>query len=245
MKKTLLLTAAAVMTAFGVTGCIEDDKYIFYQQVYSLQGERSDTNREYDKGTAIPAKDFKTELQTLFAKYPEAIKDFPKGTYRSGYFFNLAGLACASGERIADLCNHAAWFVLNGEFTDAERKAYALKIAANLKDLKNMDAMNLLKELRKKAVPSGTVQVVRRFYDEENSEFLKEYTEVFAGRLGGKMNPRFGVSRTYYENGMMRSDMFYKVGAPVGYAFTYAEEGYVTGIYYYDGKGNREQLYSR
>lgn len=245
MKKILLLTAVAAMTALGVTGCIEDDKYVFYQQIYNLHGERTDAAIEYDKGVALPAKGFKTELQTLFAKYPEVIKGFPKDKYRSGYFFKLEGLACASGERVGDLCNHAAWFVLNGQFTEAEQKAYAFRIATLLNELKNVDALNLLKELRKKAVPGGAVQVVRRFYDEENSEFLKEYTEVFAGKIGDRMNPRYGLSRTYYENGMMRSEIYYKANAPVGYAFTFSADGYVTGIYYYDGKGNREQLYSR
>ena len=245
MKKTIMLLAAAAVSSLCLTGCMEEEKYLFYQQVYNLHGVRTDANKEFDKGSPLPAKGFQTELQQLFAKYPEVIKGFPADAYRAGCFFKQEGLAVASGERIADLCNHAAWFVLNGNLSDAEQKAYAFKIATLLKEFNNVEAMALLKELRKKIVPNGTIQVVRRFYDEENSEFLKEYTEVFSGKIGGKMNPRYGLSRTYYENGMMRTETYYKLGAPIGYAFTFSAEGEVTGIYYYDGKGGREMLYSR
>ncbi len=245
MKKIIVLLAAAVVTSLFATGCLDDDKHFFYMQIYNLRGVRTDADKEFDKGVPLPAEDFKTELQVLFAKYPEVIKGFPEDAYRAGCFFRQNGLVRASGERIADLCNHAAWFVLHGNLSEAEQKAYAYKIAVQLKEFSSQEAMNLLKELRKKSVPNGTVQVVRRFYDEENNEFLKEYTEIFAGKIGDQMNPRYGLSRTYYENGMMRSEVYYKIGSPIGYAFTFSAEGKVTGIYYYDGKGNRETLYTR
>ncbi|MBO5201303.1 MAG: hypothetical protein J6C30_01065 [Lentisphaeria bacterium] len=125
MKKTIMLLAAAAVSALCVTGCIDDSKHLFYQQVYNLHGVRTDANKEFDKGSPLPAKGFKTELQQLFAKYPEVIKGFPADAYRAGCFFKQDGLAVASGERIADLCNHAAWFVLHGDLSAAEQKAYA------------------------------------------------------------------------------------------------------------------------
>ena len=52
-------------------------------------------------------------------------------------------------------------------------------------------------------------------------------TEYFTGRLNGIAAPRFGLSRTYYPTGMLKSEVFYKNNEPVGLAFYYGANGHL------------------
>ena len=244
MKKTALLIAASFVTALGVTGCFRDYTPFCYQQIYDLKGVRTDAFIEYDKGNPVPAEGFRSDLQILFEKYPAAVKDMPAGSYRQGWYFKQYKENWFCGEGIGDLCNHAAWFVLNGALSAADQKAYAEKIAKLLLDFDESGALKLLAELRGKILSGGSILIGETFYDEKNKVWLKSRTEFYSGSLNGKVNTKFGLQRNYYECGMLKSEVYFKGDAPIGYAFTFTEDGKVSGIYRYDGKGGREQVYS-
>lgn len=243
MKKTFLRFATAAMAAFCLTGCVREYTPLCYQQIYDLYGVRADASEKYTRGEPLPVKGYKTELQTLFQKYPSSVQNMKKGVYRLGWFFRQEGMTRVFGEAIGDLCNHAAWFVLHGNFSAAQQEKYAKQIANLLVSANEQEAMAFLQELRRTAIPEYKILQSEEWYDPANQFGLKKLSERVQGAYGDKINPRFGLERTYYESGMMKTEVYYKNDAPIGYAFTFTEDGRMNSAYYYDGKGNRELLY--
>ncbi len=245
MKALHVIALAAALT--GITaGCISEYPPVCYQQIYHLNGSRTDAAEQYSKGEPLPSAEYKTELQQLYALCPDAAKEIPNmEAYRMGWFFNQAKLVRTCGEGIADLCNHAAWFVLHCVKDRKQQNAYAKRIVKLMREFDEPGALTLLEELRASVIPGGIIQVVRKNYDEENQMEFKSCTEVFAGTLNGKRNPRFGLHRTYHENQMLADDVFYYAGTPIGYAFSYTDDGKLKAIYYHDGKGGITVCYAR
>lgn len=242
MKKLTILLLA--VTGLVLTGCTSYPP-VFYQQIYHLNGKRSDADKPYDVGVPLPVAEFRTELQKLYALYPDAVGKIPASSYnRRGWFFIQKDLQRTLGGGTGDLCNHAAWYVLNLVKDKKQQAEYAKKIAGFMRDFDDQGAMLLLEDFRKKLMPDGVILVAQSWHDPDNRFMLKSSTERYSGTLNGKTNPRFGLSRTYYPNGMLAMDMFYYDDAPVGYAFTYTMDGKLNEIYFYDGKGNRKLCHS-
>ncbi len=239
MKNTHLYLFTILLAGL-FCGCASPYPPVCYQQIYHLNGTRTDASEKYSVGNPLPVPEFQTALRQLYARHPEVQKTLPaKDAYRLGWFFNQGEYVRTCGEGIADLCNHAAWFVLHCVKDKQKQAEYALRIAKLMQDFDEEGAMELLSELRSGALPDGMIQEVRKLYDEDNRMEVKSCTEYYSGTWNGKRNPRFGIHREYHKNQMLALDMFYYGGAPLGYAFTYSEDGKLTGVYYYDGTGSR------
>lgn len=227
-KKMILTVAAAALCCLFASACMPEYEPLYYQQIYNLQGIRTDAYKLYDKGEAVAVPEhfkFRTELQKLYAKYPEVIKGVKTDTYRLGWFFRQQKLERSMGEAIGDQCNHAAWFVLNC-IPEKDQKKYAQRIAKLMLEFDEENAGKLLGELYQTAIPGGMIQQhVKYLDDKEESGMVIASTEYFTGRLNGIAAPRFGLSRTYYPTGMLRSEVFYKNNEPVGLAFYYGPDG--------------------
>lgn len=234
MKKTLLTLLPAVLL---LTSCA-DLPEMYYQQIYSLRGERTDAYAMYKVGAPLPLKDFETPLQELFRKYPDAAKKLPGKGYRLGWFFRQQKNICSFGEGVADLCGHAAWFVLNA-VPEAKRPEYAVKIAEIMVSADEAKALELLEELRTKAFPEIIIQEAKAFYDPETACFLKWKSE----HLSIPGTPKFGMERHYYPTGMIAMELYYLDGKPDGYAFVYTENGRIKEVHRYRN-GKREMVYS-
>ncbi len=240
----LFYFTAVVCTAI-LCACTSSYPPVCYQQIYHLDGTRTDADKKFDRGTALPVPEYRTELQRLYAAHPAALKKYSADAFRLGWFFNQKDLIRTCGEGIADLCNHAAWFVLHCVKDQKKQAEYAERIAKLMLDFDEQGALELLAELRITAVPGGTVQEVQTLYDPDNQAGIKTYSERYAGTVNGKQNPRFGIYREYHPNQMLALDMFYYAGSPLGYAFTYTDDGKLNSVYFYDGKGGRDLRYSR
>lgn len=240
MKKMMF---AAFLLPLILSACYSSLPPLCYQQIYRLDGVRTEADRKYDKGTPIPVPGFKTELQKLYEAYPAAVRGkISDGAYRLGWYFNQNDLTRFTGEAIGDLCNHAAWFVLNC-IPEAERSAYAERIAKLMADFEEEKTVELLKELKRKAVPGHRIVVSKTFYDKNEPDHFKTTTEIAQGRVNGKENPRYGLHRAYHPSGMIAMEVFYYNDVPTGYAFCYTPEGRIRAVYRYDGKGVRTQCF--
>jgi len=240
VKRTFL---AACLFPLLLTACQTSRPTLCYQQIYRLDGVRTEADKKYDKGTAIPVAGFKTELQKLYEAYPEAAKGkIDPGAYRLGWYFNQNDLTLFTGEAIGDLCNHAAWFVLNG-IPEKERSAYAAKIATLMFEFDEEGAVDLLKELKGKVVPGHRIITAKTFYKSEFPDQFKTTTEIIQGRAFGKDNPKFGLHRAYHPGGMLAMEVFYLNDRPSGYAFCYTPEGRLSAVYKYEKDGSRTQCW--
>lgn len=228
MRKNLLSGLAAVVCCLLMNACAPEYEPLYYQQIYNLQGIRTDAYKMYDKGEPLALPEnikFQTELQKLYAKYPDVIKGVKTDTYRLGWFFRQRKLERSLGEAIADQCNHAAWFVLNC-IPEKDQKAYAKEIAKLMFEYDEENAGSLLGKLYRNAVPGGVIQQhIKYLEDKEESGMIVAKEEYFAGRLNGVAAPKYGLSRIYYPTGMIKSEMFYKNNKPVGLAFHYGPDG--------------------
>ena len=157
MKKLTLLLLA--VTGLVLTGCASYPP-VFYQQIYHLNGKRSDADKPYDVGVPLPVAEFRTELQKLYALYPDAVGKIPASSYnRRGWFFIQKDLQRTLGGGTGDLCNHAAWYVLNLVKDKKQQAEYAKKIAGFMRDFDDQGAMLLLEDFRKKLMPDGVILV--------------------------------------------------------------------------------------
>lgn len=228
MMKKMLLAAFAAVLCLLASACVSEYEPMYYQQIYNLQGVRTDAYKMYDKGEPLALGEdikFQTELQKLYAKYPDVIKGVKTDTYRLGWFFRQRKLERSLGEAIADQCNHAAWFVLNC-VSEKDQKAYAKEIARLMLEFDEENAGKLLGKLYATVIPGGVIQQhVKYLDDKEESGMIVSKEEYFAGRLNGVAAPKYGLSRTYYPTGMIRSEVFYKNNKPVGLAFHYGPDG--------------------
>lgn len=239
MMKHVLFLSALSAAALLFSACNTSYPPLYYQQIYTLKGVRTDAHALFDRGTTLPASGFRTPLQILYLRHPEIAGKMPDNTCRLGWFFRQKDNFRTMGEAMADLCNHAAWFVLN--FIPAkEQTPYARRIAALMLDGEERDALKLLAELRAKAVPGGIIRVKERFYDEDKNGVPSQITEYYIGTRHGITNPKTGLHRTFHPNGMLAEEAFYLDNRPTGYEFRYDMEGNIVSIRFF-GKNKTEK----
>lgn len=242
MKRLFLMILSAAAVCLTASACYKSLPPLCYQQIYSLNGIRTEADRMYDKGTAVPVPEFKTELSKLFEAYPEALPANMKAdSYRLGWYFRQHDLVRYTGDGIGDLCNHCAWFVLNC-IPEKDRKDYTAKIAKMLLDFDDEGASKLLESLRANAVPGYRIVQAATYYDKDMPDSFKTISEICAGTVNGHKNPKHGLYRTFHPSGMLAMEVFYNGDTPVGYAFCYTPEGRIKAIYRYD-KGVRTQVF--
>ncbi len=243
MKK-IQLSVFAITLALCVSACGGLPE-MYYQQIYDMSGVRTEAYELHSVGNPMPVRGYETDLQKLYKKYPAVVESFRKsnpaemGEHRLGWFFRQEEYAWWYGEAIGDLCNHAAWFVLN-YIPAVQQEAYTKCIAELMISGDETKAMALLKELRSRAIPGGTIKTAYTYHDEEE-EIMATSTEIF---LGKEKRGKCGLWRAYYPNGMIAAETYYKNNIPAGYAFEYQENGRIRNAYFFNEKGQRKTVYT-
>lgn len=246
MKHALSLSALSAAAVMLFSACNTSYPPLFYQQIYTLKGARTDAHALYTRGRTLPVPGFRTSLQELYARYPQAAGKMPENTCRLGWFFRQKENFRTMGEAMADLCNHAAWFVLNF-IPGKDQASYTRRIAALMLDGEERDALKLLAELRAKAVPGHVIRVKERFYGEDKNSVPSRITEYCSGTRNGITNPKTGLHRAFHPNGMLAEEVFYLDNRPTGYEFRYDAAGNIVSIRFFgkdqSGKPAARTLY--
>lgn len=226
MRKSIVLPAIAgtLLTLCGVTSSCNSVPTMRYQQIYDTQGNRYESFIRYDKGTQSP---FKTPLATLLEL--EQNKSDDDIAFREGYFFFQSEETRSRGYGIGDTLNQAAWFILTFK-PEAERADYAAKIGTILRNNDTEQASALLDELKKTTFKEGKIRSSVSYHD-DNHRFMKSSFDYLQGKSPtGKINARFGIQRTYYENGLVSSEFFCIDDSSVSPVIKYTEEGKIESI---------------
>lgn len=153
-----------------------------------------------------------TPMERLFGKY---LDENPSSVLFVGFFFHQDENGSGSGTGTADVVNRAAFLAL--DLPPAE----GLPVAGELRTcmLKN-DFEHATEIFKKLAKDAGVETSTERFSESGAPKHYREF----------KYNDRgetvlHGLTRNYYENGMIANDCFFRDGKPEGELREYSELG--------------------
>lgn len=153
-----------------------------------------------------------TPMERLFSKY---LPENPSSVLFVGFFFHQDKNGAGSGTGTADVVNRAAFLAL--DLPPAQGIPTAEELRTCL--LKN-DFDHALEIFRKLAKDAGVETQTERYSE---SGAPKRYHEFKYNDKGEKV--LHGLTRNYYENGMIANDCFFRDGKPEGEAREYSDLG--------------------
>lgn len=210
MFHRFILTAMMIASAVLVSACYSVTPARF-QRGFTVGGVIHETVVDADGGqthftlTGSP-------MEQLFSKY---LPENPSSVLFVGFFFHQDKNGSGGGTGTADVVNRAAFLALDLPPSQGMPTAGELRTCL----LKN-DYDNALAIFRKLADDFDVETETERFSE---SGAPKTYHEFKYNDKGEKV--LHGLTRTYYENGMIASDCFFRDGKPEGALREYSELG--------------------
>ena len=182
-----------------------------FQRGFTVGGVVHETVVEADGGTSHFMVTG-TPMERLFQKY---LRENPSSVLFVGFFFHQVKNGAGSGTGTADVVNRAAFLAL--DLPPAQGIPTAEELRTCL--LKN-DFDHALEIFRKLAKDAGVETQTERYSE---SGAPKRYHEFKYNDKGEKV--LHGLTRNYYENGMIANDCFFRDGKPEGEAREYSDLG--------------------
>ena len=210
MFQRLSLTFLIVLSAVLVSACASVTPARF-QRGFTVGGVIHETFID-ENGEASHVMVTGAPMEHLFTKY---LKENPSSVLFVGFFFHQDKTSSGSGTGTADVVNRAAFLAL--DLPPAQGIPTAEELRTCL--LKN-DFDHALEIFRKLAKDAGVETQTERYSE---SGAPKRYHEFKYNDKGEKV--LHGLTRNYYENGMIANDCFFRDGKPEGEAREYSDLG--------------------
>ena len=151
-------------------------------------------------------------MEILFAKYT---KPNPSSVLFVAFFFHQDENGSGSGTGTADVVNRAAFLALDLP------PAQAAPVAEDLRNCLLKNDFEKATEIFKKLAGDFDVETVTERFSESGAP--KHYHEFKYNDRGEKV--LHGLTRNFYENGMIAEDCFFRNGRPEGVLRQYTELG--------------------
>ncbi len=182
-----------------------------FQRGFTVGGVVHETVVDADGGTAHFMVEG-TPMERLFKKF---LRENPSSVLFVGFFFHQDKNGAGSGTGTADVVNRAAFLALDQPPGQGMQTAEDLRACL----LKN-DFDHALEIFRKLAKDAGVETQTERYSE---SGAPKRYHEFKYNDKGEKV--LHGLTRNYYENGMIANDCFFRDGKAEGELREYTELG--------------------
>ena len=153
-----------------------------------------------------------TPMERLFTKY---LPESPSSVLTVAYFFHQSKKGSGSGPGPADSINRAAFLALDLP------PARGMSVAGELRTCLLKNDLDRAEEIYEELAKEFGVQAdIERF---SRNGGLRNYHEFKVGDDGETI--LHGLTRNFYENGMISSECFFRNGKPEGEAREYSELG--------------------
>ena len=153
-----------------------------------------------------------TPMERLFGKY---LNENPSSVLFVGFFFHQDKNGAGSGTGTADVVNRAAFLALD------ILPAQGVPVAGELRECLLKNDFDRATEIFKKLAKEAGVESQTERFSESGAP--KRYHEFKYNDKGEKV--LHGLTRNYYENGMIANDCFFRDGKAEGELREYTELG--------------------